>query len=114
MTTVPNVMRESAAALADRSLQDAVESFLAAHAEAEEAWLSLSRAQISGPDPVSPQAEFLLDEAQCRWDLLAAGWAEHLIPAEAREAGKDYARPKIRHVAVVQTAPVDWSKGRAA
>lgn len=106
------VMRKHAAALGNPGLSAAVESFLAAHAASEEAWANLSRAQISGPDPIPPQVEYLRDEAQHHWDLLATGWAEPLIPAEAREAGKEYVRPKIVHTVVVQTEPIDWSRGR--
>ena len=116
-TTVPTrtqAMRESAAALADPKLTAAVESFLAAHEASEEAWSHLTRAQVSGPAPVAPEAEYLHDEAQYRWDLLATGWAEHLLPSEVREAGAEYVRPKIVHTPVVQSGPVDWSKGRAA
>lgn len=114
LTHTADVMRDGAAALADDKLTRAVEDFLAAHAASEEACSNLTRAQISGPDPVPSQAEYLRDEAQYRWDLLATGWAEHLIPAAAREAGVDYTRPKIRHIAVKQTRPCDWSQGRAA
>ncbi|NUQ98896.1 MAG: hypothetical protein HOY79_20825 [Streptomyces sp.] len=113
VSTPAQVMRSSASALADPKLAAAVESFLAADAASQEAWSNLTRAQVSGPDPVSAEAEYLHDEAQYRWDLLAAGWAEHLIPAEAREAGADYVRPKIVHTPVAaQTRPWDWSKGR--
>lgn len=114
LTHTAETLRDSAAALADAKLTAAVEDFLAAHAASEQAWSELSRAQVSGPDPVSPEAEFLHDEAQYRWDLLATGWAENLIPAKAREAGAEYVRPKIRHVVVEQSEPCDWSKGRAA
>lgn len=102
------------ATLADSKLMAAVESFLAAHKASNEAWSNLTRAQISGPDPVAPEAEYLHDEAQYRWDLLATGWAENLIPAEAREAGKEYVRPKIVHTVVARSGPLDWSQGRAA
>lgn len=114
LTHAAEVMRGGAAALADDKLTRAVEDFLAADAALQEACADLTRAQISGPDPVPPQVEYLRGEAQHSWDLLASGWAEHLIPAEAREAGAEYTRPKVRHVAVVQTGPCDWSKGRGA
>lgn len=112
LTHTAEVMRGEAAALADPALTAAVEDFLAAHAASEQAWSELSRAQISGPDPVSPEAEYLHDEAQYCWDLLASGWAEHLIPVEARDAGTDYARPKIVHEPVTGSGPWDWSKSR--
>lgn len=114
LTHTAEVMRGEAAALADPALTAAVEDFLAAHAASEQAWSELSRAQVSGPDPVSPEAEFLHDEAQYRWDLLATGWAENLLPAKARAAGAEYVRPKIRHVVVEQSGPCDWSRGRGA
>lgn len=110
--THAETLRDAADALADPALNAAVEDFLAAHAASEQAWSELSRAQASGPDPISPEAEYLHDEAQYRWDLLASGWAEHLIPAEAREAGADYARPKIVHEPVTGSGPWDWSKSR--
>lgn len=106
------VMRKDAAALADPKLTAAVESFLAAAAASQEAWSDLTRAQTSGPDPVPAEAEYLRDEAQYRWDMLATGWAEHLLPKQVREAGAEYVRPKIVHTPVVQTGPVDWSRGR--
>lgn len=96
----------------------AVEAFLAAHAASAEAWSNLTRAHVSGPDAVPPGAEFWHYEAQYCWDMLATGWAEHLIPAEAREVGADYARPKVVHEPVKPMLfPVaqDWSRsGRAA
>lgn len=114
MTTLTHaeVLRGEASAQADPKLTAAVEDFLAAHAASVEAWSTLTRAQISGPDPISPEAEYLHDEAQCHWDLLATGWAENLIPAKARAAGAEYVRPKIRHVVVEQSGPCDWSRGR--
>lgn len=112
LTHAAEVMRGGAAALADDKLMRAVEDFLAADTALQEACADFTRAQISGPDPVPPQAEFLHDEAQYRWDLLATGWAEHLIPASAREVGAQYARPKVRHVVVEQSGPCDWSRGR--
>lgn len=114
LTHTAEVLRGEAAALADPALDAAVESFLAAHTASVEAWSNLTRAQVSGPDPISPEAEYLHDEAQHRWDLLATGWAENLLPAEVRAAGAEYVRPKIRHVVVEQTGPCDWSRGRAA
>lgn len=114
LTHAAEVMHSEAAALADDKLTRAAEDFLAADAALQEACADLTRAQISGPDPVPPQVEYLHDEAQYRWDLLASGWAEHLIPARAREAGTEYVRPKVRHVVVEQSGPCDWSRGRAA
>jgi hypothetical protein len=114
-TTAPSraqVMRESAAALADTGLTRAVEAFLAANAAWQEAWSNLTRAQASGPDPVPANTEFLHDEAQHYWDVLATGWAENLLPKQVREAGAEYARPKIVHTPVVQSGPCDWSRGR--
>lgn len=108
------VMREDAAALADPKLTAAVESFLVAAAASQEAWSNLTRAQTSGPDGPTPEAEYLHGEAQYRWDILATGWAEHLLPQQVREAGAEYVRPKVVHTVVVQSGPVDWSKGRAA
>lgn len=105
-------LRESAAALSPLSLGAAVEAFLAAHAASEEAWSNLTRAQACGPDPVPAEAEYLRDEAGRCWDLLATGWAEHLIPAEARDAGVEYARPKLVHAPVVRSDPLDWSQAR--
>lgn len=107
------------------ALLDAVETFLAAHKAAQEAFSNLSRAQISGPDPIPPQVEYLRDEAQHAWDVVATGWAESLIPAEAREVGAEYARPKPQasgHVVAPSfgswqesVGKTDWSRsGRAA
>lgn len=93
------------------SLHEAVEAFLAAHKASQEVFLS--RAQISGPGPVPPQAEFLHDEAQHAWDLLAEGWTENLIPAYVREIGRDYVRPKVVHTPVAMNwDALDWSRGR--
>lgn len=97
------------------NLREAVEAFLAAHQASSEAWANLTRAQYAGVAAVSPEAEYLHDEAQYRWDLLATKWVEGDIPAEARRAGREYARPKVVHVPVVQSGPVDWSRsGRSA
>lgn len=110
-----HVMRESAAALADPALDVAVEAFLAADAASQEAWSNLTRAQACGPDPVPAETEHLRDEAQYRWDLLATGWAENLLPKQVREAGAEYVRPKVVHAPVAQSGPVDWSRsGRDA
>lgn len=108
------VMRSSAATLADEKLSAAVESFLCAAAAAAEALSNLTPAQASGPDGWPPHTEYLVDEAQHRWDVLARGWAEGLLPPEAREAGAEYARPKVVCVPVAQSGPWDWSKGRGA
>lgn len=108
-------MRVFATPLADRKLLRAVEDFLAAHHASRKALLNLTPAQASGPDPAPAQAEHLLDEAQHCWDLLAEGWAENLIPAEARTAGREYSQPKIVHTPVAMDwDALDWSKGRGA
>lgn len=108
-------MRTTAAALASRELLRAVEDFIAADRASRMAMAALTPAQVSGPDPVPPQVEYLCGEAQSCWDLLAEGWAENLIPSEVRKLGQDYVRPKVVHEPVMQSAPVDWSRsGRAA
>lgn len=112
----PDASWAKSAALPTASTLDAtMKAFLAADAASQQAWSSLTRAQICGPDPVPAEAEYLRGEAQHYWDLLATGWPENLLPKRVREAGAEYVRPKIVHAPVVQSGPVDWSQsGRAA
>lgn len=53
-------------------IRAAAEAFRAAHAAAEQVRFGLTRGQESGPDALPPGAEYLLEEAQYRYDRLLA------------------------------------------
>ena len=139
------VMRESAAAMGDRSLIASVEDllgnqartamafrrlrqialieeFLAAHEASLEASERSHLTDTGGwGDDEAERLHGVAEDAWAQvtdtWFVMDTSWAARLFVAdEAMEAGAEYVGRRRRSVghAVVQSGPVDWSKGRAA
>lgn len=109
-------MQDVAETLADPQLIDAVESFLAIHEAASEAWdrVRLSDAGGWGED----EAERLSGEATVAWMKIAVARSQqHLfVSDEVLDIGAEYyvGRHRSTGHAVAQSGPCDWSQGRAA
>lgn len=112
----PQVMRESAAALSDPLLAEAVEKFLTAHEAASGAWERARLTDADGWGAIPAEVERLDAEAEARWQTVAAGHAMGLfVSGDVLDAGSSYTgrRRRVVQAAVVQSGPVDWSRGRS-
>lgn len=112
------VMQDVAESLADPSLIDAVESFLAMHEAAAEAWERVHLTDAGGWGGFDDEAERLSGEAKVAWMKIAVARARHglFVADEVLEIGADYyvGRHRSTGRAVAQSGPWDWSKGRGA
>ena len=121
-TAVPTraqVMRKSAAALANPGLMTAVEEFLAAHRAAREAWDVFRLTDMGGWNGLEDEAERLDAEAEEAWRALDGSWfwrgsLPHDVVEEIESAASEYVgrRRRVAGHAVVQSGPCDWSRGR--
>lgn len=122
--TRAQVLRESATALADPGLTAAVESFLAAHRDAQEAWDRFRLTDTGGWGGLKDEAEELDAKAEDAWRDLQTRFVfasptslPEDVLGEVLSAGEEYVeraqrRRRLAGHAVVQSGPCDWSTGR--
>jgi len=110
------VMQDVAEVLADPSLIDAVESFLAMHEAAAEAWDRARAADAGGWGGFDDEAERLSGEAKVAWMKIAVARSRRglFVADEVLQLGADYyvGRRRAAGQPVVQSGPCDWSRGR--
>jgi hypothetical protein len=115
--TPAQVMQDVAETLADPSLIDAVESFLAMHEAAAEAWERAHLTDAGGWGGCEDEAERLSGEAKVAWMKIAVARSRHglFVADEVLEIGVDYyvGRHRFTGRPVAQSGPCDWSIGRA-